>query len=305
MTGAVDKFFEQPLFKAKHLMTPMNEVKKIQKGEKKLQEKIDEAKCHGFSNLVVKTGSRYIGQIPVRKLEKNNSWTDEVTELTRYTVHDTDGILELSEIFASHLADTKNIKDPPIYFVLDKGKHPLGIMTYWDLNRRSVYTYTYHILLSIEQALKDHIAKTHNGKNKRDHDWIARMKDGQLKDRFELYKLSGWEATRLKSWHFSQLCDFYYSDNCFRSSVSLPFKEDVLKRCEDLRNKVMHPVNLILEGNSSSDWACSLINLSKLWTEGKEAVDYFRNPKNTYFFRDGDSFADAYTEELSYHSNDA
>ena len=292
MTGAVDKFFEQPLFKAKHLMTPMKEVKKIQKGEKKLQEKIDEAKCHGFSNLVVKTGSRYIGQIPVRKLEKNNSWTDEVTDLTRYTVQDTYGIARLSEIFASHLEYPKNIKDPPIYFVLDKGGNPLGIMTYWDLNRRSVYTYTYHILLSIEQALKDHIAKTHNGKNNKDHDWISRVEDKNLKGLFESYRSSGWEAKWLKKWYFYQLCSFYYGDNCVKSGVSLPFKEDVLKRCEELRNKVMHPVNLILEGNSSSDWACRLIKLSKLWTEGKEAVDYLGNPKNTYFFRDGDSFAD-------------
>ena len=206
MTRAVEEFFEQPLFKAKHLMTPIKEVKTIQKGEKKLQEKIDDAKFNGYSNLVVKTGSRYIGQIPVRKLEKNNSWADEVTELTRYTVHDTDGIPELSEIFASHLADTKVINDPPIYFVLDKGGKPLGIMTYWDLNRRSVYTYTYHILLSIEQALKDHIAKTHNEKNNTDHDWIACMKEGQLKDRFELYGLSGWEVKRLKAWHLPQLC---------------------------------------------------------------------------------------------------
>ncbi len=206
MTGAVEEFFEQPLFKAKHLMTPMNEVKTIQKGEKKLQEKIDEAKCRGFSNLVVKTGSKYVGQIPVRKLEENNSWTDAIIKLDSYSVQDTDHIPELSQIFASHLEDTKNIKDPSIYFVLYKGKHPLGIMTYWDLNRRSVYTYTYHILLSIEQALKDHIAKTHNEKNNTDHDWIACMKEGQLKDRFELYGLSGWEVKRLKAWHLPQLC---------------------------------------------------------------------------------------------------
>ena len=296
MTGAVDKFFEQPLFKAKHLMTPMNEVKKIQKGEKKLQEKIDEAKCHGFSNLVVKTGSRYIGQIPVRKLEKNNSWTDEVTDLTHYTVQDTYGIARLSEIFASHLEYPKNINDPPIYFVLDKGGKPLGIMTYWDLNRRSVYTYTYHILLSVEQALKDRIAKTHNRKDNTDHDWIACMKDGQLKDRFELYMLSGWEATRLKAWHFSQLCDFYNNDKCVKLREFPPFQkdelEDLLKVCKEFRNKVMHPVNLILEGNYNADWVSRLIKLNKLWTEGKKAIDYFRNPKNTYIFREDNSFAD-------------
>ncbi|MDG6934410.1 MAG: hypothetical protein JRN68_06895 [Nitrososphaerota archaeon] len=89
------------------------------------------------------------------------------------------------------------------------------------------------------------------------------------------------------------------------SSELPPFQKDVLEVCKESRNKVMHPVNLILEGNSSSDWACRLINLRKLWTEGKEAVDYLGNPKNTYFFRDGDSFADADTEELSYQSNAA
>ena len=292
MAWAVDKFFEQPLFKAKHLKTPMKEVKTIQKGELKLQEKIDDAKCRGYSNLVVKTGSRYIGQIPVRKLEENNSWTEEVTELASYTVQDTDEITKLSEIFASHLADQKNIKDPPIYFVLGKDEHPLGIMTYWDLNRRSVYTYTYHILLSVEQVLKDRIALTHNGKNNKDHDWIVHVRDEQSRDRFELYKLSGWESKRLKAWHFSQLCDFYIKDACVKSSESPPFKEDVLKACKELRNKVMHPVNLILEGNSNTDWVSRLIRLNKLWIEGRKAVYHPGNPKNTYFFRDGDSFAD-------------
>ncbi|MDG6999520.1 MAG: hypothetical protein JRN15_10440 [Nitrososphaerota archaeon] len=301
MTRAVEEFFEQPLFKAKHLMTPMNEVKTIQKGEKKLQEKIDEAKCRGYSNLVVKTGSKYVGQIPARKLEENNSWTDAITELTRYTVQATDGITRLSEIFASHLAEKRNNEDPPIYFVLGKNERPLGIMTYWDLNRRSVYTYTYHILLSVEQVLKDHIAKTHNGKNNKDHDWISREEDKNLKSLFESFRSSGWESKRLTKWHFHQLCSFYSEDTCVESGVSPQFTEDVLKACKELRNKVMHPVNLIMEGRSNTGWASRLIELNKLWTEGKKAVDYLGNPKNTYLFRDGSSFADAEAEELSYH----
>ncbi len=166
----------------------------------------------------MKAGSKFIGQIPARKLEENNSWTDAIIKLTRYTVQDTYGITRLSEIFATHLADQKSIKNPPIYFVLGKDEHPLGIMTYWDLNRRSVYTYTYHMLLSIEQALKDHIAKTHSGKNNKDHDWIAHMNDGQLKNRFELHQLSGWESKRPKAWYFSQLCDFYNWDACVKTS---------------------------------------------------------------------------------------
>ena len=209
MTQAVEEFFEQPLFRAKHLMTPHKDVLTIRKGEKNPKEIIHKAKCRGYSNIVVKTGSKYIGQIPLRKLEENNSWADEVTELTRYIVQATDGITRLSEIFASHLAEKGNKDDEPIYFVLGKDEHPLGIMTYWDLNRRSVYTYTYHILLSVEQVLKDQIAKTHNRKNNKDHDWIVHVRDERLRDRFELYKLSGWESKRLKAWHFYQLRAFY------------------------------------------------------------------------------------------------
>ncbi len=37
MTGAVDEFFEQPLFKAKHLMTRREEVLTIEKGEKEMK----------------------------------------------------------------------------------------------------------------------------------------------------------------------------------------------------------------------------------------------------------------------------
>ena len=165
-------------------------------------------------------------------------------------------------------------------------------MTYWDLNRRSVYTYTYHILLSAEQVLKDHIAKIHNEKNNKDHDWIVHVRDEQLRDRFELYKLSGWESKRLKAWHFYQLRAFYNRDDCVKSSGSPLFKEDVLKTCEELRNKVMHPVNLIMKESSSKDWVSHLNKLNKLWTEGRKAVDYFGNTKNAYIFRDGDSFAD-------------
>ena len=301
MTRAVEEFFEQPLFKAKHLMTPHKEVLTIRKGEKSPKEIIDRAKCRGYSNIVVEAGSEYIGQIPVIKLEENNSWTDEIVELTRYTVQDTDGITKLSEIFASHVEDPKNVTNPPIYFVLGKDKHPLGIITYWDLNRRSAYTYTYHILLSVEQALKDHIAKTHNAKNNKDHDWISRVEDKNLKCLFESFRSSSWKSEHLKAWYFNQLCSFYYGDNCVKSGVSPPFTEDVLKACKELRNKVMHPVNLIMEGSYNTGWVSRLIELNELWTEGRKAVDYLGNPKNTYFFRDSSSFADSEAEELSYH----
>ena len=76
------------------------------------------------------------------------------------------------------------------------------------------------------------------------------------------------------------------------SSELPPFQKDVLEVCKEFRNKVMHPVNLILEGNYSTDWACRLINLNKLWTKGKKAIDYLGNPKNTYIFREDNAFAD-------------
>ena len=160
---------------------------------------------------------------------------------------------------------------------------PLGIMTYWDLNRRSVYTYIYSVFVFFEQMIKEEIYKIHgecdsncvfdyismNDKNRR-HKRNPRLGVTHLKYNISLL-------------NFRELSDFLRKQSHRKDQWKSKIPESVLDSIVHVRNNIAHPVSLILEGGTTK-LQHELSKLREICVAGKEVVmQYDDNTKNTIY----------------------
>ena len=79
MASDAKDFFGLNMFRAKGLMTPIDDVLSISKSHdmSELRDEINSAKSKGYTNFVVMDGSgEPMGQIPVRVVEHNEHWME-------------------------------------------------------------------------------------------------------------------------------------------------------------------------------------------------------------------------------------
>lgn len=284
-----EEFYRSKLFSAESLMTRWGpSILKIQENpsieDKKLV--IEEGKKRNISSVVVCKNMKPIGYSVLKywKLDTNKP------ALIRFGPgHRLKPSGELQDIVLRFYKVSQNndkTVSPPIFIVEDSEPHdedprkPIGIMTYWDLNRRSVYSYFYSIFVFLEQSLKNDIYESHRDGHS---DCVKKYVQHIEKNRKRKRKFKGWDKElhyNIARLSFSELLKFKRR-NCHRGNygvTSIPI--DILESMNKIRNKIAHPVNLVLDSGLSRTQQ-QLEYLKKLCTEGKKIViETDTNPKN-------------------------
>ncbi len=276
-------FLQNEYFTARSLMTPRKECSYVDITGQNLEAGKEDAKKNGFSNLVVKKGDETVGFINVEDLKKTD-WKDRVVKIDeKHTVSASMSLFKLAEKMAGDSADTKMCperKRAPLYFVYDvesSGKEPIGIMTYWDFNRASSYILSYTILVVMEQSLFRVIKDTHN--EWQDHcSMLDKFDGGKVNSNVHKFLCEcpgheGYNYSALSKWHLRELLIFYNNDEHVKKDLRI--EESILKKLADffkqenkIRNRIAHPVNLLVE---DKDFQTDLKNLMVLWKYGNEA----------------------------------
>lgn len=273
------KFLNDPYFSASFLMTPREEWLCVDKEKSNLDGQIKKAKGKKISNLVVKEGNNVVGSINLLDLE-NKEWR-EINESREYNIPDSMSIFELVNRMAK---DCKNFtrEKSPLYFVYrsnDTRKEPVGLITFWDLNRAPVYILSYISLLYLEQTLLLKIRASH--KKWSDHSEILKKIAPYDKKGYIKKFLAGpeYQYEILSKWGLNDLMCFYKNDPHVEkdSSSSLNDLVEQFSIDTDYRNRIAHTVKLLV--NDNKKFRDDIILLRSLLASGKQAFINFSDPK--------------------------
>ena len=175
----------------------------------------------------------------------------------------------------------------PLYFVFDYSSRqgePIGIVTYWDLNRAPAYIFSYAIQAYLEQTILLAIRDSHPQKLWKDHSMVIQALKPKLNDS-ESRRVKGflgngkYKYKALSKWGFAELLHFYKSDPHINKEL-IELSDDAIDNISisgDYRNRVGHPIKLLVEDNE--EYHKDLERLSVIWEAGREAFLKFINPK--------------------------
>jgi hypothetical protein len=286
------EFLDSKYFSALSIMTPKEDWLCVHRYESCLKENYEEAQKRKIFNLVVMDGQHVSGYINVKYIKKrdgeyNIDW-DKMEKIEVHTVHET---LDLFNLLKKMVNDAKKVRRrmSPIYFVNSSqggSKEPIGIISFWDLNRAPAYILSYPILVYVEHTLIIKIKNSH--KRWVEHEDLLtkiREKYGEKTRKSRLFKeflgSSEYNYSKLFKFGFPELLYFYENDphidrdedRTIENLISL-FKDN-----RKFRNIIAHSVNLIVEGQHFRQ---NLEDLEKIWDYGKTAFCNFINPKLSY-----------------------
>ena len=157
-----EDFVKNDYFSAFSLMTPKQDWVSINKNESDIKAIITNAMEKKIFNVVVEEKGKAIGSINIKDL-KNKNWHNSIKSVEEYQI---DAFTELPELSEIMVKDSKQFsrEDSPLYFVVnskDIKKEPVGIMTFWDLNRAPSYIFSYIALVYLEHTLQLKIMESH------------------------------------------------------------------------------------------------------------------------------------------------
>lgn len=283
------QLYGSTLFLAEGLMTPWNaKIVKITSDPTKEERQIvvNRADKRHISSVVVEENGIPLGYSVVnnfRNVHIEFSY-ESFTEDNFYSK--TTPIEKIVDRFLEVYEKTDQTKSPPIFLMTgtDGTKNPPeGIMTYWDLNRRSVYTYIYTVFVFFEQAMKEEIYARHkncvsecvfeyirakDSRNRRPRS----VKAGRSNLRYNISRL-----------YFRELTDFLikYSHEGIETGSKLPIQS--IEAIREIRNSIAHPVNLIVDGDAVR-MKQEIHHLRTICSEARNCVlQYDVNPKNTIY----------------------
>lgn len=293
-----EEFLNSSYFSALSIMTPREDWVCIERNGENICGAYEEATKMNIFNLVVKDGQNVLGYINVKYIKQGEHGYDIDWKKMEKTVdHTVSGTSHLSKLLKRMAKDAKQVEREmsPLYFVLPSqanSKEPIGIISFWDLNRAPSYILSYPILVYLEHTLINKIKKSH--KDCVEHEDLLEKvrvteKKGKESKKYQHFKEFLENPTdnysKLSKWYFPELVFFYENDPHIERDG-----DEVLKNLIELlkknwnnntkfRNMIAHTVNLIVDGEKFRE---NLEDLEKIWDYGKIAFSNFINPKLSY-----------------------
>lgn len=159
----LQKLTEQPAFEVSSIATHKEKWICVDKNDKRsYSEKAKVAENCDIFNLVATDGNKILGYI--NRLDLNEGQLDRIV---RWNEKSLDAESKLTVVIDEMVNDSSKIDErerSPLYFVNSKlnGKsEPLGIVTFWDLNRAPAYTLSYTCMIYLEHTLFNLIKERH------------------------------------------------------------------------------------------------------------------------------------------------
>ena len=240
-----------------------------------------------ISSVVVYEDNKPIGYSVVGRWKDNVEGIDYTKFRDKHNINSNSSLSLIIQRFCELASKCNKTNSPPIFLVNSKPEKksglqsPIGLMTYWDVNRRSVYSYIYSVMVFIEQVLKEEIYNSHSDSNISCLRDFVLMRDSSKKKPRELEDWEDGLRANISKLTFRELCDFRSVDIHVTSYSCACITEDILSSMLALRNKIAHPVNLILDGGPAR-LKSQLETLRQICKEGREMVTkYDSNPKNS------------------------
>lgn len=281
MEKITKNFIESEYFTVSSLVTQRDHWLSIDKNEKDVDSKLKEAKERNYFNLVVKENGYTVGFI--NTLDLKNSGFKNQKKLDHYLIQSDISLCALISKFVNNTIPKKRNRSP-MYFVQNPGSdsnEPIGIVTYWDLNRAPAYIFSFAILVYLEHTLLSKIEETHKVWD--NHDGvIERIKDERIKELIRHFVKDGkYNFRKLSKWGLPDLLTFYKEDNHITNQMkSITDKLIKFFYKNSPRNRIAHPVNLLIRDNIR--FASDLKKLNNIWNFGKQAYLNFLGPKVSY-----------------------
>jgi hypothetical protein len=279
------RFMESPYFTAFVVMTHRKEwlcIDKTGNDREAMKERAEKAEIF---NLVVKEDGKVVGFINVKDLN-HVMWTEHIVKVEDHTISSTMSLFNLAEKFAKDSQNTERERSP-LYFVIDPAhfdEEPIGIVTYWDLNRSPAYVLSYLILVYLEQTILLEIKKSHRVWS--DHDKIferlvppiVSTRDYSCIKKFAHQPAYNYEE--LSKCGFEGLLAFYKTDFHVNKDSAIISDALISSFLDDgkFRNRISHTLKLLIEDNDNK-FRADLTRLNTIWKYGKKAFIVFGDPK--------------------------
>lgn len=283
--------FESNPFQAQSLMTPIEKMVSIEidAPDNDVGIKIRTAQREHISSLIVSKNNKLIGYSVVpsssRRLRNYDPRNKYVSFNDQHYLSFDCTLGDIVSKFGSVANSLHKTASPPIFLVYDdfgKRDAPVGLMTYWDLNRRSVYSYLYTIFVYFEQSIKLEIYRSHTGEfHNCIYEYIKRKDTNKSHPRTASSNANDLRSN-ISKLKFTELVELLY-DKHSSAELHLTLPRDIIKALASKRNQLAHPVNLVME-SGLVNVRNNLETLFKICVEAKDIViKYDRNPKNTMY----------------------
>ena len=286
------EFLESNYFSALSIMTPKKDWLCIDRNNPNIEKEYECAKKKKIFNLVVIEGQHVSGYINVKYIRPKGKESDiDWDKMEKIEGHSVLENLPLFKFLNIMVNDAKNVRRrmSPLYFVLPSEgntEEPIGIVSFWDLNRAPSYILSYPILVYLEHTLIFKIKHSHTS-------WVDHGElltqigdhfgvDKNIHKRFKKF-LCGpeYKHSILTNCGFPELVYFYENDPHIDKDGDEIIKNliDLFKANRKFRNIIAHSVNLIVDGQHFRQ---NLEELEKIWDYGQTAFCNFIDPKLSY-----------------------
>lgn len=235
------------------------------------------AQHEDYDNIIIKEGECLKGFIPRERLKKfKGDLSSQYIKFDNYIFSANESI---DNIITRISKDMEKSEFPRIYLI-SKEENQMGVMTYADLNRRSVYIYNYIIISFVEQWLRARIAQNYKERGRiLSEKWMNSLK--QI-DRKKLLRFSSLKhESTLSVASLKDLIYVFKNDSSFeelRSRFGEVIPDETLNDIISIRDRIMHPTKLLVSKNKKREDMQILKRISKLSTDFLVRKD--RNEKN-------------------------
>lgn len=276
------ELLENRIFSAEYLKTDLSSVLSItlQSSPEEIGKALERASPQNedYDNIIIKEGETLKGYIPREELKnyKGNLANLPYYKFEKYSFNAAETIESVIKIINE---DMNKSGTPRIYLIYKEDKQT-GIMTYADLNRRSVYIYNYIIISFVEQWLRIRIAQNFKGKyRKLSNNWMNSLKTERRG------KLLEWSKDKKESTlsvaSIDDLIHVFKNEprlKDLRKEFNKTLSNNVLANILFIRPKVMHPTKLLIPKNNINKGFKRMLTISKLSSEFIPYEDF--NEKN-------------------------
>ena len=276
-------FLNNRYFQVFTIMTPRKDWLCIDLNTGDINESIKQAKEAEISNIVVMDGDITKGYINVNEWNEKKIAMDDWNQISKsYKDHLLSHSLTLLETVKKMANDSIGLKreSSPLYFVFDYSSRqgePIGIVTYWDLNRAPDYIFSFAIQTYLEHTILLAIRDSH--KFWEDHSLVLQSIKGRREVLEKFLNGGKYNYRALSNLGFSEMFEFYRKDpHIDKKKINFPDdKINYISVPNNYRNRVGHPVRLLVEDDD--DFHKDLERLSMIWEMGMDAFLKFVNPK--------------------------
>lgn len=288
-SDSLRNLLESVPFQAQSLGTPRDNFVSIdmEATTNEVKDIVKDACNKHISSIVISENDIPIGYSVIPRSDKNIKSYNPLRQYVKFKAKHYLKYNDTLEVIIKRFVDVHHSSDkttsPPIFLIINKNDdkdNPIGLMTYWDLNRRSVYTFIYTIFVYFEQAMKIEVYESHkNGYENCIRDFIQKRDANKNKPRIT-YNRTDDLKYNISKLQFRELQTLLYDDHAF-PNIQKKFPKDVICAIGEKRNRIAHPVNLVID-NGPNEISKNLRTLKTICICGKKhVIAYDDNPKNT------------------------